>query len=57
MTVTEYQYKNTVSIVGVKMPKKYTAVFSLSGEDGKSYKEIVLIWQKINIKKYISPKP
>lgn len=42
------------------MPKKYTAVFSLSGEDGKSYKEIVLIWQKIHtktIKEYISPKP
>lgn len=37
MTVTEYQYKykNPVTIVGVKMAKKYTAVFSLSWEDGK----------------------
>lgn len=37
MTVTEYRhkYQNNITIVGVKMPKKYTAVFTLSWENGE----------------------
>lgn len=37
MTVTEdqHKYKNNIAIVGVKMSKKYTAVFTISWENGK----------------------